>query len=208
MEKLGEHLRLRVFVLFVGSGFGFVAFADEPDLSKDWRSDCKTAIGGVLMSQASDLDLLDKSIAALVKKQKELAAAKKKNDQMMIAFKNDWKHHEYDPSYQDKNTELMSRDNLLRQQQQENDSFLKENQAKQKVLKERHQALFKRAEKVFTIKRETAKDADTRLRLEYRRACPAYSDVCALTSEESRHLLAVLPDDQTPLACLRYTKIR
>ncbi len=199
---------LKIFVFFLFSFCSLTASADEPDLRRDWRGECKTAIGGVLISQASELDLLEKSIAALVKKQKDLADAKKKNDQVIAAFKNDWQHHEYDPAYQEKNTELTSRDNLLRQQQQENETFLKENQTKLKNVREKHQALRQRAEKVFVLKRESAKDAETRLRLEYRRACPAYADVCPLTAEEARHLLAIFPEEQTSLACLRYTKIR
>lgn len=201
-------LLLRAFALFWFSFFSVALFAEEPDLNTDWRSKCKTAIGGVLMSQASDLDLLGKSIVALKNKQAKLAAAEKEHNQKLAAFKNDWKHHEYDPSYHDKNTELMSRAHLLRQQQQENDTFLKENMDRQKNLQSKHEALIKSAEKVFTVKRESVKDADTRLRIEYRRACPAYADVCPLTLEESRLLLTILPDGQSPPACVRYSKIR
>lgn len=181
------------------------AIAAQDDLKSDLREECRAALGGIVMGLNSELELTQRTVDLLSRKKTQILVAKKNAEKVLKAFLDDWKHHEYDPSYNDKNTELSFKLKLLNEQWDENRAFMKESEQKLLKLKKEYQVLNQRVAKLFVLR--PGKGADP-MKLEYKKSCPPYQHVCPLAAKEVPLLLDIVPKPHTPLACERYAQIR
>lgn len=190
---------------------------DILDSGRNYREECRSAIGGIYISIRNDIKTEQGFIDFLTLRNRGFSAEIRRVENKLTTLEKKLKVSGYDVPLEEQKQAFIIKRQELNRLKSENSSRIKKKQNRIAVLKKNINAYNKVASKVFTISHsgpKNKKEENYAVDISYKHKCQKYKFICPLPPKEAKALRVVAnyaqnirPNEDNLIPCFKYSQM-